>query len=93
MKTQPLPLSCHRWFDVKSKLIIDSMVLGKLTDFGCFPLDVILSNMSMGATSICRLCHCPEYLRMRTEVYRCTPCLKKLCKIVFVRTSLNFHQV
>ena len=22
-----------------------------------------------------------------------TPCLKKLCKIVFVRTSLNFHQV
>jgi len=27
-----------------------------------------------------------------TLPYRSTPCLKKLCKIVFVRTLSNFHQ-
>jgi len=41
------------------------MVFGKCTDFGCFRLDAILSNVYVWHA----LSHCPEYLCMHMEVY------------------------
>jgi len=59
--------------------------MAKATNFKCY------ARLATKSTNL-QMTNCPLSGRGQGHVTPSTPYLKKLCKIVFVRTSSNYHK-